>query len=266
MTDEELQASAEPTIEPTIQADDAPVIPENGADSVPAEETKVTFSPEQQEIFNAAKAKDTKKFHDKRREAEGYQAELEALKASIPQPTEPQIPSPPDALMLDDDEFKRQSAEYVEAIERRAEFRANVKVQTEQTAAQQQTKLFEQQQRRVAEGNTFAERSRKLGFDDTEMGQSLVTLQQMGLGTDFQQDLVAHENGPEVIDYLAKNPDALDQMRSMSSMQAGSYIATNIVPKALNAKKTTSAPIPVDFVNGGGSPEKPLGPPGAVFK
>ena len=263
MTDEELQASAEPAIEPTIQAEEAPVIPENGADSVPAEETKVTFSPEQQEIFNAAKAKDTKKFHDKRREAEGYQAELEALKASIPQPTEPQIPPPPDAF---DDDFETKLAARDEAFERRAEFRANVKVQTEQTAAQQQTKLFEQQQRRVAEGNTFAERSRKLGFDDTEMGQSFVTLQQMGLGTDFQQDLVAHENGPEVIDYLAKNPDALDQMRSMTSMQAGSYIATNIVPKALNAKKTTSAPPPADFINGGGSPEKPLGPPGAVFK
>ena len=266
MTDEQLQASAESAPEPTIQTEEAPVIPENGAESVTAEENKVTFDDRQQAKVNELIGAKSKATHDERRRADAAEAKLERLQASIPQPTEPQIPPMPDVLMLDDDEYTRQLAARDTAIEQRAEFRATANVQQQQADAQQQTKLYEQQQRQIDAGNTFAEKSRKLGYTDEDMGQSILALQNMGLDQGLQQGLVAHDNGPEVIDYLAKNPEALDQMRSMTSMQAGSYIATNIVPKALNVRKTTSAPEPVGFINGGGSPDRPLGPVGAVFK
>lgn len=263
MTDELMQADENTAPEQTIQTDETPVIPQDGAEQSPAEETKVTFDDRQQAKFNDAIAAKTKATHDERRRADAAEAKLAELQASIPQPTEPQIPQMPGEF---DDDFDKKMSDYTTAIEQRAEFKATAKVQADQTAAQQQTQLYEQQQKQIDAGNTFAEKSRKLGYSDTEMGQSIQTLQQMGLDAGFQQELVAHDNGPEVIDYLAKNPEAVDQMRSMSAMQAGSYIATNIVPKALNVRKTTSAPEPADFINGGGSPEQPLGPPGAVFK
>ena len=263
MTDEQLQASVEAAPEPTTQTEQTPVIPVEGAESVTAEENKVTFDDRQQAKVNELIGAKSKATHDERRRADAAEAKLERLQASIPQPTEPQIPPMPDTF---DDNFDTLLADRDKAIEQRAEFRATANVQQQQADAQQQTKLYEQQQRQIDAGNAFAEKSRKLGYTDEDMGQSILALQNMGLDQGLQQGLVAHDNGPEVIDYLAKNPEALDQMRSMTSMQAGSYIATSIVPKALNVRKTTSAPEPVGFINGGGSPDRPLGPVGAVFK
>lgn len=262
MTNDTLQASEETSNEQTIQDVNTPAIPENGAESVPAEEEKVSFDDRQQAKVNALIGEKSKATHAERRRADAAEAKLAEIEAARPKPIEPEIPSMPDTL---DDDYEQQVIERDKAIERRAEFRANANFQAEEAKKRQQNTLYEQQQKRTEAGNTFAERSRKLGFEDADMGQSIIALQEMGLGNDFQQELVAYANGPEVVDYLSKHPESVDKMRGMSLMQAGSYIAADVVPKALNANKATNAPPPVDYVNGAGSQVKERGPKGATY-
>jgi len=263
MTDELMQTDATPDTEQTIQTEETPVIPENGADQSPAEETKVTFDERQQAKVNSLIGEKAAATHAERRRADAAEAKIADMIAAQPKATEPAIPPMPDTF---DDNFDTLLAERDTAIERRAEFRANANVQQQQADAQQQTQLQAQQQRQVDDGQAFATRSQKAGFKDDDMDQSLTSLQHMGLNQEVGQQLIGLEEGPQVVNFLAKNPHVFENMQGMSPMQAGAFIASKVIPAAMTAKQTTNAPNPADVLTGGGAPSKQRGAAGATFE
>ena len=263
MTEETMQAEAEPVTNDAPVKDEPTVNPE-GADQSPAEEEKVTFDERQQAVFDASKAKDTKKFHDKRREADGYKAELDRLKAAAPQPTRPVIPPMPDDTFADD--YDEQVKAHIDGNVNAAAFDAEQKVLQKQS----QKRQFETQQKTIGEFNKKAEsyssKAKVLNISPEVLrvaGESIVSAQ---IPNDVQMHILSHENGPLITEFLGNNFTNLDELSRLDSASAGAYISSTILPKALAVKRSTSAPNPADRVSGGSAPLRERGPKGATFE
>ena len=79
--------------------------------------------------------------------------------------------------------------------------------------------------------------------------------------------IIEDDHGPLITKYLSQNLTELDNLRSMSPIQAAIRITNEIKPKAAALKpKVNQAPDPVDTPQGAGISPKPKGPKGATFE
>mgnify|MGYP000406052172 CR=1 FL=1 len=72
-------------------------------DTAETQEKQITFSEEQQRIFDEAVGKKVFKLREKEREAEALKKQLEEIQARLPQETRPVVPDLPDPFASSDE-------------------------------------------------------------------------------------------------------------------------------------------------------------------
>ena len=261
MTDELQADSATPdTAIPTEGSELAPDTGEN-------QEEKITFSEDQQKIFDDAIHKKTFKQRQQQREfgeeKTALQSRITQLESQIPKDTRPVVPAMPDAYA---DDFEQQVQARDEAIRQSAAFDARETLASEQqqAAAQQahNDALADINQKTAA----YAQNATNLGIKPEELQKSGDILMQMGVSAELATQLVAEENGPLMTTYLAANPDVFDRLNSADQWSAG-VILNDVRLKAAEMKpQQTAAPAPVNVLNGGGSTTEERGPKGATYE
>lgn len=216
-------------------------------------EEKVTFDERQQAKIQSIINEQTAKRHEAIREAEKLREQLRELEAKTPQPKEPEIPELPDPYDVSDEEYRRAIVERDKAIAERAEFKAAQKARDEREQFEARKRLEEKQKKDSEAARGYVERAKAFQIKDYQRDAQTVASY---LSEDLQGYIVRQEHGPLISNYLAKNIDILDKVRSMNPIDAADFIASEVRPKVSGTRKTTSAPKPAEIVDGGGAPKK----------
>lgn len=244
--------------------------PETQAEGEEAKKPRVEFSEDQQRIMDerigakAIKAREAdRRAEEAERRAAEIQAELDKLKA----PTRPEVPDFPDRLDFDtDQDYIAAVVKRDEAVTAQAQYDANV---ASQQAAQQ--RAIEQEQQQTAQelrqiNDAFMERSEKVGFKFEEVDAAAGVVGDYGLHPAVGLHILKSDNGPDLTMYLAKRPMELEKIASMDPIDAGIYIASEVVPKAIEARPGPKVPpAPVETETGAGLPADDGGPDGATY-
>ena len=223
-----------------------------------SQEDQVTFDERQQAKINSLIGEKVAKTHEERRRAEQLETELTALKARIPEPTVPEVPSLPNPndYYGDPDGYNATLAQRDKAIQERAEFDTRNRLINDQRQAATRQAIA-----------TYAEAAKSFGIGAEQMQKDAHQVMQIGIDPMLSDHIVSDPQGALITNYLAKNVLELDRMRSMSPMAASVYIANEVKPKLASAKKISSAPSPANVVGGGGAPMKvPSSIKGAKFE
>jgi hypothetical protein len=226
-------------------------------------ETKVEFDERQQKVFNDAIAKKTAKLYEERQERERLAKEVEELKKRVPQDQRPEVPPMPDPY---DPDFEVKVKRRDQVILEQAQFDARKAAESEYQYQQQQRRLYEQQQKQIEREKSFVERSEKLKVSQDELGRAVQTVAQLGgIGKDASDYVMEDALGPQIVMYLAENPQEVEILASLPATKAAVYIETGIKSR-LSAKRVVPAPEPPEHLGGKGAAERDRGPKGARFE
>jgi DNA repair exonuclease SbcCD ATPase subunit len=260
-------------IEETAEAEDSEVsydYEQDSDSSTDAGETQkktVKFDEEQQRIFDDAIGKKTFKLREVERQAEALQKQLEDVQSKLPKQERPQVPEAPDPFAISDEEYRRQLSQRDEAVSKAAAYDAQ-----QQYLQQQQYELAEQARQKQQEAlnskiENYASRATKMGIKSEELQVAGATVSNFGIQEELVSFIIEDDHGPLITKYLSQNLTELDNLRSMSPIQAAIRITNEIKPKAAALKpKVNQAPDPVDTPQGAGISPKPKGPKGATFE
>ncbi len=259
MTDELQADPIADTATPTEGSDLATDTGEN-------QEPKITFTDEQQKVFDDAIGKKTFKQRQQQREFQESDVKKDAriaeLEGQIPKDMRPVVPPVPDSY---DEDFSEKLQARDEAIRATAAYDAR----EELTLKQQQQAAVQAQNDEIATANkeiaTYTQNATNLGIKPEELQKSGDMLGQMGITQDLARQLLSEETGPLMTNYLAANPDVFDQLNRADQWSAG-VILNDVRLKAAELKpQTTTAPAPADTLHGGGSTSKERGPKNAKY-
>lgn len=257
----ELQPEGEVApVESTVSTD-ATEAPNQGSDLAPetdAAPAKVEFNEQQQEVFNSAIGKKTAQARDFERRAEEAERKLQEAQAQIPQAQRPNVPDIPDRYEFNDDQ------EYIAALRKRDDsireattFDARQQLATEQAEQTKQAQLAEQHKALVDKATTYKQNAATLGVTDQQLQVSGAALANAGIGDEVAGYLLKDSEGPLIAEWLSRNPLDMEDVRSMSPMDAAVHINSNIRAKAAALKpKQSNAPAPAEHLSGGGVPDK----------
>jgi hypothetical protein len=260
-------------IEETAEAEDSEVsydYEQDSDSSTDAGETQkkpVKFDEEQQRIFDDAIGKKTFKLREVERQAEALQKQLEDVQSKLPKQERPQVPEAPDPFAISDEEYRRQLSQRDEAVSKAAAYDAQ-----QQYLQQQQYQLAEQARQKQQEAlnskiENYASRATKMGIKSEELQVAGATVSNFGIQEELVSFIIEDDHGPLITKYLSQNLTELDNLRSMSPIQAAIRITNEIKPKAAALKpKVNQAPDPVETPQGAGISPKPKGPKGATFE
>ena len=260
-------------IEETAEAEDSDVsydYEQDSDSSTDAGETQkktVKFDEEQQRIFDDAIGKKTFKLREVERQAEALQQQLEDVQSKLPKQERPQVPEAPDPFAISDEEYRRQLSQRDEAVSKAAAYDAQ-----QQYLQQQQYQLAEQARQKQQEAlnskiENYASRATKMGIKSEELQVAGATVSNFGIQDELVSFIIEDDHGPLITKYLSQNLTELDNLRSMSPIQAAIRITNEIKPKAAALKpKVNQAPDPVETPQGAGISPKPKGPKGATFE
>lgn len=256
----EEESQEDPTETDAQAADQSESAPDGGE---APKETKVEFTPEQQEVFDSVIAKKTFKQREAERKAQDLERQVQELQAKLPKSGRPEVPPPPDPYDADYEDKLRQRDEALTAA---AAYDAQEDaVKRQQEAAYRQRQEAEQEEL-VKSAQSYKERADKIGLDPTELQNAGNALAQFGIPDDLTRFILKDEQGPLMTTYLARNPTVLEEMQGMSALEMGAYIASTVKPQLATARTRTKAPDPADVLDGGGSPPVERGPKGATFE
>jgi dsDNA-specific endonuclease/ATPase MutS2 len=249
--DDFQQEPIEQTASATVESADV----EQETVNTEAEEQKVQFDERQQEKVNELIGSKVAKQREAERRAEELEAQLQELKSRQPVETAPAVPEVPnpDDYYGDDAGLQNAMKEYGEAIAKRAEYDARIAANEErqrQQALEQQRKDAQAQYERQAK---YVETAKTFNITPEQINSDAASVSPY-LGKDMQDHIVSDPQGPLIVNYLAKNPIALDELRSMSPFAVGAYIEAKIRPAIASTRKTTQAPKPVEIVGGASVP------------
>ena len=227
-------------------------------------EEKVTFSDEQQKVFNDTVAKKAFETREAKRQAEDLQRQLDEAKAAIPQEQAPNVPKLPDPY---DDNYEDQVAARDDAIRAKERFDARqsfAQTQREQAQAAQQREQQAALNNKVTE---YSNRATALGVNAQELQAAGNLVSQYGINDQVTQFILGDDQGPLITQYLSKNPMELETIRTLDPMQAAIHISSNIKSKAAAlGVRTPTAPDPAEILRGSGVAPSKRGPKGATFE
>lgn len=232
-------------------------------DTADKPEEKITFSEEQQAIFNEEIGKKTYKLRQTEREKEELAQQLEELKSKLPKESRPQVPPMPQPF---DDDFEAKVRQRDEAILAQARFDAAEKIRAEQEQARQKEQEEQRQKDTYSKQVAYFENAKKLGIEPNELAEMGGRVGSF-LPQDLQMYIMEEEKGGLITKYLASNVLEIEKLSQMSPLRAAEYIATSIKPKVeqLTTKKVSQAPDPVETLSGRGANTE-RGPSGATFE
>lgn len=267
----ELPVEAIPETETNIVLDTSPEEqPQQQVESAPAPEEKITFTDDQQRVFDDAIGKKTFKLREQERRADALQQELqEAQASSKSQETRPDVPPIADRYDFDsDDDYNASINKRDQAIAQQAAYDAGQNIFKQQNQQLQAQKAAQQQQAMYQSVQQYSERANKYGITQQELESAGRNIASYGISNNLEQHILNDENGPLITVYLGNNANAttLDKLSRMDDMSAAIFINSQIKPKAEAFKpRTTTAPQPVETLRGTGVPKKERGPTGATF-
>ncbi len=240
-------------IEPTVNEN-----PDNGAElavdseAKHEEKTQVELDAEKQAKFDEAYGVQYGKTKQAERNAEALQQRVDDFEKSERERQAAavgDIPPIPDAL---DDDFEQKMAVRDQAIKDQANHNAtNNAWIKQQEANQQQVQLAQQQeQAKVLQGHN--ERVKAQGIDANEMLAAENTVLQYGIHPDSIRHIAGQEDSPNVIRYLAANPQEGYSLATGNSFEiAAKYAEIRVKAEALKPK-TSDTPAPADTLSGNG--------------
>lgn len=216
--------------------------------------------------------KEVNRQHKKFRDEERARLQVEQEKAALQKQLDeinaknnvaPEVPPMPDPYS---ENFESEVAARDEAIRNRAAWDKEQSLRQSQLQQEQQQQARKEQEQLQTRVESYSKRA-------TDAGIKAEDLQAAGrmVGDYLQPDLIGHilddEQGPMITTYLANNPTALDDIRSMSLGNAAVHIATVIKPDIAATKpKPSSAPDPVEPLRGAGAAPQEIGPQGATYE
>lgn len=213
--------------------------------------------------------KQHRKYRDEERARKRIEAEAETLRkelAEIKAKAEAvEVPPVPDPYS---DDFEQQVKARDEAVKKQAQqeaARSRLEDDAKRKEAEARAKEEEATRAKIA---GFDSNMVNLGLNPLEVNQAANALADYGISNALEDVLLEDEEGPLLVQYLAKNPVELEALEGMSALQMLKTLDGEVRQKASLLKpKTSAAPNPPDTLTGGGVKEieDPL-LKGAVFE
>lgn len=237
-----------------------------------SQEQKVRFDEAQQAKVEEIKGEQAGRFIQRERklkkELEETQRLAAELQAKIPEPVVSEIPPMPDPDSYYDDptDYNQKIAERERLIEQRAEQRiaSRLAESQQQAEAQRQAELKQQENAKAAE--SYLGNATKYGIPKDRAFSDAEAFNEANISENVQNLILKDELGPLMANDLAGKTLELDNISRMDDISAGIYIATVVKPRLAGAKKSTTAPKPVDVTDGASvSADHPL-TKGAIFR
>lgn len=261
MTDT-MQAEEVPTEELTTPTEEAPVNPEEGTESSPVEEEKVTFDERQQAKVDQIVGKKVKQTREAERRAQELEEKLKEAEANKPKEERPNIPQMPDTF---DEDYDAKLLARDEAIKRAAAYDAQEALLKKQQEEARNEQIRQARVKLEEDTRNYIERGEKLGLNEQQMTESAQAISSFGIDPQIGQYLTEDPNGPLIVDYLARNLTTTDDLSRLSVGKGIEFLISEIKPKVMSSKRTTKAPAPAKTLDGGGAAPKMRGPEGTVY-
>ena len=263
MDNDELQqeapanAEAETTqIEPTTQLEAESAT----ATEEPDAPAKITFSEEQQQIFNEAVGQKVKATRAAERKLQDVERQLEEANSKIPQAARPEVPAMPNPY---EDDYESQMAVRDDAIRQAASFDGREAADLAQAQRNEQAANRQRQQAALDREQVFYGEADKQGIKKAELDVAAGVVGSYGLNPDLVNEIMKDEQGGAIVMHLAKNPLTIEQLNGASYLEVGNVYAE--IRKSATVKKI-SAPSPSAPVVGGGVAKPSRGPAGATYE
>ena len=233
------------------------------SDTATGEQVEAQPEQEQEPDYQKIIAEKAFEARQAKREKEELAKRLADIEAQKPTEQRPNVPAMPDPY---DDDFETKVRARDEQLLKQAQFDAQQSLLQQQA---QQAQLAEQQKAQQELANRageYAKRATALGVDSQELQQAAQRIQGF-VNDDVAGYILDSDKGPLITKYLASNPLELDKLSTMSPMQAGEYMASVKAKAAeFGQKKVTSAPEPVETIQGGGVASEHPALKGATWK
>ena len=188
--------------------------------------------------------------------ATGKVSELEAEVARLTAPKEPDVD-----LQLDNpEEFNRQQKIFDEhklgVVHTNAVKVAESNILKKLDADKKLEDQRKQRDEFQKKSNDFVKTGEGVGLKEEELTQIATYLHDSGMPSEIQSFLFDDSEGPQIMDFLANNPEDLGKMLEMNPIQQSAFIEKSIRANAVSAKPTVSgAPDPLLIIQGGGAQE-----------
>ena len=176
-----------PEATPTESATEAAKEPAPAAPESPPAAEPVSFSPEQQEVFNAAIGRRVAAQKEAERQLAEARQQLEAIKPTLEE-GEPVIPPPPD---LWEDGYEQKLAARDEAIAKHAESKLGRQAEEQRHQAEEQRQQEAAQQEMMTRVQTYTERAKGLGIAESDLQVAGNAVAQMGVDPSLVNEILA---------------------------------------------------------------------------
>jgi hypothetical protein len=222
------------------------------------EKEKVTFTPEQQAVFDREIGKKTWAMREKEREAEELRQKLAEFESAKEQEQRPVVPDEPDPL---DEDYEARQREREQQVAAAARYDERQKVLTEQRERAEQEKQQKAQQAQAEKVQVYTKRAGELGVTVDELQEAGNMVAQSGIAEDVADMIISDDKGPLITKALASDINKLVEFSRMTPIQQA--IEVNRIKSAVLPQ--SSAPDPFDVPNGSGVKGQ-RGPKGATYE
>lgn len=167
-----------------------------------------------------------------------------------------QISDVPDIPEPFEDDYERKIADRDAVILRNAQIKARMELEENQRKTQEQEFLRKQQEEFNQTVEAFAGRGEEVGLSIDQMTMNRETIQGLGIPQESLVFMFGEKDGPQLMDYLAKNPDKALDLAAKPALQQVALLVTDVRSAAASApsQKVTGAPPVPETLSGGGMP------------
>ena len=227
---------------------------------------KVTFDPDQQEVFDQTVGPMRVRARQAEERADAAEARVRELEEqNQPKPGDrPTVPEMPDPGDLD---YENKIKERDEAITAQANWDRDEK---ERSEAELETTRREQQEANDKALKTlqdFEKNADDLGITMDQVRQNFQTLADYKIPNAAVAYIIDEAAGPRIAQYLAQNPGEIEGLQGLNPQQVAVRIATQIAPKAQEtAPRKDPPPPPAETFSGKAGADVDEGPEGATYE
>ena len=251
----------------TFENDEPEEVTEDVAESVEANEQEETANPDSQDD-GADLATDSEQGHEEkpeasqnenvqkvinRKHAEKMDAErrADAAEARLKEFESKQQQQEPENPVLSDFPDSDEVADYNQKLRTRISWENQQSYSQQEYNRVQQEAASTKQGEFTKKGEAYTERAKSLGVSAKELQDAGNTVASYNLSEDIVLGILEDDQGALITTYLANNPMALEELKSLSPYRAALYMESKVRPKIGTRKpKTSNTPPPAKRVDG----------------
>lgn len=254
-----------PTEEVVEETEQAEPVAEQETTEAKTEPKKVEFSDEQQEfINNNIISKQVGRRKEAESKAERLERENTELKSKLPQDQRPEVNALPD---YGDPDYDAKLQARDESIKQQGQWDYEERRRSDNELRQHQENQRQQSKQASETLENFGKNADDAGITVETLRGNFQTLADFDSPDSVVAYLLDEPTGPQIVNFLARNPQEIDALKGLSPMQVAARIATEVKPKALSAtKRPNVAPAPSEILTGKGAQEGEGGLAGAVYE